>query len=287
MTILANGIIRVDDFVLTVEAGEDITAGDVVFIATGTERKSVTEAAGSGTAGSGTRAGITVVVPAAATRLNAFSFITTLTQSQDYDCNVRRTSFTGTILASFTGTFSVSGGNIAVRKGLDIAVTPGETLYIDFDGPNNAKGNAAAGVNADITSHYYNGTSWVAESSFQYAAYVQFDYGTAGLLYKAYAQTHPGTGSGYASALSSGVDTITAVIGFAINTAAAGADVLVLPLPLVRGLSGLTIGSKYYLKDITVLADGDAGGKLSVTQGSSAPLMGISVSATALIRSYN
>lgn len=256
-----NGIIG--DFIPSAVAGEDISAGEPMFVALGTENIPRYLSLGSGVNQSLTtwRAQSFLTHPTCTKVVSVTLYIADLSQSNSVTARLR-SSLTGSDLASATWTATSSGpGPAYVNFSFDVAATGNTVYYVVVSGTSTHKWvGSATSVYASGSAHQSSdsGASWAADSGVaDYYLAVTEDYTVAGKVYKAIDQMADN------------------FVGFARDTVSAEGTAYINPQMVITGLSGLTAGQRYYL---------------STTPGSLATsgsyLVGIALNSTTLIRQY-
>lgn len=272
--------------ILTVTAGEDLTAGNAVYVSDGTETSTFDDAAtGSISQASydttqslsgANWAGQTFLTPSVDVFLNSVVARYTDTANgsgwSSTGISIRATSAglpTGADLttASASGPGDGNTANLTFTFGTPYKLTANTTYAIIFKSP------ASAGeVHIDSTSPAYTdgqfvtssdtGSSWSAVSGSD--AFFTVNYTESRKSGRAYL-----TDANYSTV------ELTNFVGFVIDSASRAASVLIQTGGNFQGLSGLTAGKTYYLSDTA--------GAIGTSAGSNSKKVGLSVSATELV----
>jgi len=264
MSIKAGNRARANDFIFDTIAGEDILQGDAVAIGSGTDTGvAILDSAGNNSASQQT-SGTTWIAQrvrfSAVRRITHIAFRHAWSQNQTYVVRIRET-LTGADLATGSVTPNASNGSIGYRTaalgGGGIDIDPNKDYYLIFSGNYFVYGQT--------TSFYADGEAYLSTNSgaawsthptiADFGVYALGGVTIAGRAYKATSSLQ------------------AFFIGFAQAAATAGNPVFINPQKVIKLLTGLTIGSRYYLSTTA-----------GILSTSGTFLVGIAVSTTVLIR---
>ncbi len=266
MGLLAGEKIRETDFILTAQAGENISVGQAVMVGNGTDSGAVILQVTTSDNASQVCSGTTWV--AQRVRFSAVRNITHIgfrhDQQQSVPMTVRiRATLTGADLGS--GTFnpgSTNGGTAyrTVALGAAVNLSPNTDYYVIFSGAYTLFGQTTStDPNGEARVSTNSGGAWALHgTAADWGVYLVGGITEAGKIYKA-------------------LDSLpNQFIGFAEETRTAAQNIRVNPQMVIHDLlTGLAAGTRYFL--------GPTAGVLSTTGTN---LVGIAISATLFVRDY-
>jgi hypothetical protein len=274
---------RVTDFVFQAEAGEDISQNDSLFLAKGTEKKLIGYNEGDTDIATSTtvRLGQTFTVPNGCKSLVKVQYTTKLNQGDDYYYEIRRNSFTGTLIAS--GDTGQGSGQASFPKSFNInnvVVVEGETLYlIVYTSGATIRGNSAnlfgggqafKSVNSGAS---FSVSTEIEDITFQ----VLFNFGEKGKLFKTYSQK-------YQTSRTTFETFETRNIAFAMESKTKGLQLFANPQLIINTFTGLSAGDDYYIQFIEGNDYNNLGGLLVTVQEKDALRVGIAVNGTSIVK---
>lgn len=264
MGIVTGQTVEESDFMLSLTAGEDITADDAVLIGNGSDSGALLLQINSSDDGNQSCSGTTWVAQKvrfpAVRNITHIGFKHVSTQSATFTVRIRA-SLTGADLASGSSTPGSNNGSITYRT---IALTapvdldPNTDYYVIFSGSYTVYGQTTSTFpsgEAHVSTN--SGSSWSTHGTVaDFGVYLVGGLTEAGKVYKAIASLQ------------------SLFAGFAPTTTSAGVSCSVNPQLVLNGMfSGLTPGALYYLSDTP-----------GVLATSGTYLVGIAISSTSLLR---
>lgn len=257
-------------------AGEALTDGNAVMIGTGTQTYTgVTQAVSDTDISSSTDWwGQTFLTSSRTVGIKSLTFGIKNTggSTDNYEVSIRTASGnvpTGSDIGVTATTAVINGvdGDVTFTFATPIAVSPSTTYAIVLRKTSGTSGsgpkykNSNVYANGNYATSANSGSSWTADTNKDFRFSTTDVYTNAGQIYKATALANNEFVNGF--------------IGFVVGSFSAGQTATILIVGQTTNLSGLTVGSAYYLSDTL--------GAISTSAGSMSKKIGIALSATSLL----
>lgn len=257
-------------------AGEDITEGEALIIGTGTQTYSgASQATSDVNISSSSDWWGQTFLNSNGVKIKSVTFgIRNVGGSTDnYAVSIRAVTAnvpTGSDIEGKTATASVGNGidgDVTFTFPSAVTVSPNTTYAIVLRKTSGTSGSGPKYRNSNVYADGNYATS--ADSGVNWAANTGRDFRFS------VTEIRTNTGEVYLSSAAANDEFVTNFIGFAFEDASLGETISVLVTGQTSSLSGLTVGSAYYLSDTS--------GEISTTPGSVSKKIGLSLSATSLL----